>query len=277
MKTRLITLLTALGILCSGGPLLGADSSDAASDLKALVTKVQNKLRDGKKTEADLADELKEFDALIEKHKGEKSDDAAQIVFMKAMLYQQIFDKPDTAMELVQQIKKDYPDTKPGKSADEIIDNMKQQEAGKKIQRSLVAGAKFPDFDEKDLAGKPVSVANYKGKVVLVDFWATWCQPCVGELPNVISAYEKHHDKGFEIIGVSLDQDEQRLKNFIKQKNVTWQQYFDGKGWGNKLAQKYGVQSIPATFLVDGEGKIIGRDLRGEALEEAVSKALAKN
>ena len=277
MKTRLITLLTALGILCSAGPLLSAESSDAASDLKALVTKVQDKLRAGKKTEADLADELKEFDALIEKHKAEKSDDAAQIVFMKAMLYEQIFDKTDKAIELVQQIKKDYPDTKPGKSADEVIDNMKAQEAGKKIQRSLVAGAKFPDFDEKDLVGKPVSVANYKGKVVLVDFWATWCQPCVGELPNVIAAYEKHHDKGFEIVGVSLDQDEQRLKNFIKQKNVTWQQYFDGKGWGNKLAQKYGIQSIPATFLLDGEGKIIGRDLRGEALEEAVSKALAKN
>jgi peroxiredoxin len=93
----------------------------------------------------------------------------------------------------------------------------------------------------------------------------------------VIKAYEKDHEKGFEIIGISLDQDEQRLKTFIKDKNMTWQQYFDGKGWSNKLAQKYGIMSIPATFLLDGEGKIIGRDLRGDALEQALTKALAKN
>jgi hypothetical protein len=93
----------------------------------------------------------------------------------------------------------------------------------------------------------------------------------------VIKSYEKHHDKGFEIIGISLDEDKEKLKSFTGEKKMTWQQYFDGKGWGNKLAVKYGVQSIPATFLLDSQGKIIGRDLRGEALEEAVSKALAKN
>lgn len=123
---------------------------------------------------------------------------------------------------------------------------------------------------------QPTKLADLRGKVVLLDFWATWCGPCVGELPNVIKTYEKHHDGGFEIIGVSLDQDEQKLKNFTKEKNMTWQQYFDGKGWQNKLAQKYGVQSIPATYLLDAEGKIIGRNLRGEALEEAVTKAMAK-
>ena len=145
-----------------------------------------------------------------------------------------------------------------------------------RIQQTLVVGNKFPDFEEKDLAGQPLSIANFKGKVVLVDFWATWCGPCVQELPNVLRAYEKHHAEGFEIIGISLDQDERKLKDFTKQMKMTWPQYFDGKGWGNKLAGKYGVQSIPATFLLDGSGNIIGRDLRGEALEEAVSKALAK-
>jgi len=98
----------------------------------------------------------------------------------------------------------------------------------------------------------------------------------VGELPNVIKTYEKHHKDGFEIIGISLDQSESKLKNFIKEKNVTWQQYFDGKGWGNKLGAKYGVNSIPATYLLDGEGKIIAKDVRGEELEEAVAKAVTK-
>jgi peroxiredoxin len=277
MKYYLIALLAVLSAFGLVRPLIGAEANDTSSELKALVTKVQNKLHDGKKSETDYADELKEFDALIDKHKAEKTDDAARIVFMKAMLYLEVFHKGDKAIELVERIKKDYPDTQAAKNADDVLESMKQQEAALKIQSALVDGAKFPDFDEKDLAGKPLSIANYKGKVVLLDFWATWCGPCVGELPNVIKSYEKHHDKGFEIIGISLDKNEEGLKSFTKDRNMTWQQYFDGKGWGNKLAQKYGVQSIPATFLLDGEGKIIGRDLRGEALEEAVTKALAKN
>jgi peroxiredoxin len=277
MKYYLIALLAVLSALGWVRPLIGAEANDTSSELKALVTKVQNKLHDGKKSETDFADELKEFDTLIDKHKAEKTDDAARIVFMKAMLYLEVFHKGDKAIELVEQVKKDYPDTQAAKNADDVLESMKQQEAALKVQSTLVEGAKFPDFDEKDVAGKPLSIANYKGKVVLLDFWATWCVPCVGELPNVIKAYEKHHDKGFEIIGISLDKNEEGLKNFTKDRNMTWQQYFDGKGWSNKLAQKYGVQSIPATFLLDGEGKIIGRDLRGEALEEAVTKALAKN
>jgi peroxiredoxin len=256
---------------------MAAEKSDAADELKDLVTKIQTKLKDGKKSEKDLADELKEFDTLLTKHKDEKSDDVAQILLMEAMLYLQVFENTEKGVELVKQLKRDFPDTKPGQSADQILESIQKQAQATKIQRDLVEGAKFPDFDEKDLAGKPLSVANHKGKVVLVDFWATWCGPCVAELPNVLKAYEKHHDKGFEIIGISLDQDETKLNNFIKQKNMTWQHFFDGKGWGNKLAAKYGVSSIPATYLLDGEGKIIGKNLRGEALEAAVAKALAKN
>ena len=140
----------------------------------------------------------------------------------------------------------------------------------------LSEGSKFPDFDVKDTTGKPLSVANYKGKVVLLDFWATWCPPCRAEIPNVVKAYEKHHSEGFEIIGISLDKDQQRLDTFTKENKMTWRQYFDGKVWQNDLARKYGIEGIPATFLLDGEGKIIGKNLRGQALESAVSRALAK-
>ena len=121
-----------------------------------------------------------------------------------------------------------------------------------------------------------MSVGNYKGKIVLVDFWATWCGPCVGELPNVLKTYEKYHAKGFEIVGVSLDSDKDKLTSFIKAKNMTWQQFFDGGGWKNKVSTQYTVHSIPATYLIGKDGKLLAKNLRGPALEEAVGKALGQ-
>jgi len=276
MKKIIFAVLVSVSLLSYSSGGWAAEKSDAATELKGLVDRIQTKLKEGKKTEKDMADELKEFDNLLGQHKGEKTDEVAQILLMEAMLYLQVFDNSEKGAELVKQLKRDFPDTKSGQNSDQILDSIQKQEGAKKIQRALVEGATFPGFDEKDVSGKPLAVANYKGKVVLVDFWATWCGPCVAELPNVQKTYEKHHGQGFEIIGVSLDQDETRLKNFTEQKKMTWQQFFDGKGWTNKLAVKYGINSIPATFLLDGDGKIIGRNLRGEELEEAVAKALPK-
>jgi thiol-disulfide isomerase/thioredoxin len=150
-----------------------------------------------------------------------------------------------------------------------------KQKAAAQIQSSLVVGAAFPDFAVKDASGQPLAIANFKGKVVLIDFWATWCGPCRGEIPNVVATYQEYHDQGFAIIGVSLDQDRQKMLDYTKKMNMTWPQFFDGQGWGNELAVKFGIESIPATFLLNGNGKIIGRDLRGDELTQAVAKALA--
>jgi len=272
MKTKIAVVLFALALIWSGA---SASAGDPKDELKELVTKVQAKLKDDKKTEAELAPELKEFDTLLAEHKAEKTDDVAQILLMKAMLYAEVLDDTDKATDLIKELKKDFPDTKPGQGADGMLDSFAAHAAAAKIQKSLVEGAPFPAFSEQDLNGKPLAVANYKGKVVMIDFWATWCGPCRGELPNVLKTYEAHHDKGFEIIGVSLDSDKQKLTDFIGEQKMTWPQFFDGGGWTNKLAVKYGIQSIPATFLIDGDGKIIGKGLRGEKLEAAVSKALA--
>ncbi|MEW6157978.1 MAG: TlpA disulfide reductase family protein, partial [Verrucomicrobiota bacterium] len=228
----------------------------------------------GKRTEADLADHLKEFDALLAKHKDEKTDDVAQILFMKALLYLEVFDNNEKGRELIQQVKKDFPETSQGKNADKMLAGIDRQEAGKKVQAQLKEGAVFPDFKENDLEGKPLSIANYKGKVVLIDFWATWCGPCVQELPNVLKAYEKYHNKGFDIIGISLDKDKAALTSFIEKRSMPWKQYFDGKGWENKLAQQYGINSIPATYLLDGEGKIVAKDLRGDSLSQELDRLL---
>lgn len=123
--------------------------------------------------------------------------------------------------------------------------------------------------------GKEVDVSKLQGKVVLIDFWATWCGPCVAELPNVIKAYKELHPKGFEIVGISLDSDKAELEAFVKEKGMEWPQYFDGKGWQNEISSKYGINSIPAMWLLNKKGMVVSTNARG-GLEETVAKLLAE-
>ena len=131
------------------------------------------------------------------------------------------------------------------------------------------------DLKFQSVDGKPVDIATLKGKVVLVDFWATWCGPCIGEIPHVKAAYEKLHSKGFEIIGISLDSNKAKLETFVKDKGMTWPQFFDGKGWKNEISTKFGIHSIPQMWLVDKKGNLV--DLQGrQNLEAKVEKLLAQ-
>jgi peroxiredoxin len=276
MKKYIPLVVAALALSFAGrGIAAGTQKGDAKTELRQLVDQVKVKLRAGKRTEKDLAGDLKQFDALLAEHKAEKTDDVAQILFMKAMLYVQVLDDPDQAATALKQLKTEFPNTAQAKQVDQVLAMVERQAASAKIRKGLAVGTRFPDFTEKDFNGKPVSVSKYKGKVVLIDFWATWCGPCVGEFPNVKKTYQKYHDKGFDIIGVSLDKDAGALTQFIKDRGVSWQQFFDGKWWQNKLAKKYGVESIPATYLLDRNGVILAKDVRGEALDTAVSNALA--
>ena len=273
MYNKFLAALVAAVILLTGSSLFAAGTNDPTAELKTLVAKIKVDVQSGKTTESALGDDLKQFDVLLAEHQGEKTDAVARILFMKAMLYSQVLQNTVKADEFMQQLKSDFQGT-------HLVAALEQQEAmeaaAKTTQDSLAVGAKFPDFSEKDVDGKTLSVADHKGKVLLIDFWATWCPPCRAEIPNVVATYKKYHDRGFDIIGVSLDQDQGKLLSYIKEHEMAWPQFFDGQGWQNKLAVKYGIQSIPATYLLDGNGVIIASDVRGEALEQAVSTALVK-
>ncbi len=250
--------------------------ADLKTELAALVSKVNEKIKAGKTTAEALADELKEFDALLARHKDQKSEEAAEAAAMRAMLYADVLEDFDRGEVLLRAIIKDYPGTRIAEQVEKSLPQLAAQREAAKARSALKSGATFPAFEEKDLEGKTLTLAQYRGKVVLVDFWATWCGPCVNELPNVIAAYEKYRAKGFEIVGISLDQDKEKLTSFLKKHKMEWPQVFDGKGWDSKLAAQYGIQSIPATFLLDGDGKIVASGLRGKQLDEELEKLLAK-
>jgi tetratricopeptide (TPR) repeat protein/peroxiredoxin len=163
----------------------------------------------------------------------------------------------------------------------EIHQAMGNSELAREYQRktdpsAAMVGEVVPDFSATDLDGKPISLKDYRGKVVLLDFWAVWCRPCTSEMPNVKRIYEKFNDSGFEIIGISLDTDESRLRAYIKDNGITWRQVFSGRGWSSPVSRQYGIRSIPAPWLIDKDGKLISPRARGSALERMVADALKK-
>jgi peroxiredoxin len=130
------------------------------------------------------------------------------------------------------------------------------------------------DFQVTDLNGQPLSLEKYKGQVVLLDFWATWCGPCLTEMPNVKRTYQKYKNQKFQIIGISLDRGKSDLESYIEKEKLTWPQYYDSS---RQISNMYQVRSIPSTFLIDGNGIIRKTNLRGNALEYAVAQLVQEN
>jgi len=141
---------------------------------------------------------------------------------------------------------------------------------------AFTKGSVAPDFTQKSPDGEAVSLSDFRGKVVLIDFWASWCGPCRRENPNVVKLYEEYKDQGFEILGVSLDRKKDRWLKAIEADGLVWPHVSDLKGWQNEVAQLYGVGSIPHTVLLDREGKIVAQKLRGPALEQKVAELMGK-
>ena len=158
---------------------------------------------------------------------------------------------------------------------DQIDPSLRQSAAGVQLSARIkgmdagAIGAAAPAVILPDTAGKRVSLSDFKGKYVLIDFWATWCEPCMEEMPNVAKAYHTYKDKDFVVLGISLDRpdSEELWKKVIRRDTLDWPQVSDLKWWNSKAALDYNINGVPANFLVDPSGKIIAKNLRGEALQ----------
>lgn len=155
---------------------------------------------------------------------------------------------------------------------------VKATDEGKRIAERLVVlkrsalGEKMLDFTQNDMEGKPVSFSAFKGKYVLIDFWASWCGPCRAENPNVLKAYNNYKDKNFTVVGISLDDKGDNWKKAVKDDGMPWTQLSDLKGWKNEVSTYYGIMGIPSTLLIDPQGKIIAKNLRGEILNKKLEE-----
>jgi peroxiredoxin len=174
-----------------------------------------------------------------------------------------------------------YPDyEKAGKLYNVLSDSIKTSSYGRKMKYLIDAidrtaiGQPAPDFTSKDSSGRKIVLSQLRGNYILVDFWASWCAPCRKENPYLLKAYKRFKKKGFEIIGVSLEKDRKAWLNAIQQDGLPWYQVSDLEGFDNSTAEMYGIKSIPKNFLLDRSGKIIAKNLRGNALEEKLAQLL---
>jgi peroxiredoxin len=162
------------------------------------------------------------------------------------------------------------------KLSKEVKNSPSGKEFAKRLEsaRKTAIGRPALDFSQADANGKNISLASFRGKYVLVDFWASWCGPCRAENPNVVKAYDKFKSKGFEILGVSLDDKKAKWLAAIEADKLTWTHVSDLKGWKNSVADLYGIRAIPQNVLVDPKGKIIAKNLRGEDLAAKLEEVL---
>lgn len=239
-----------------------------------IMSTVKAKLAAGQiKSEGDLAVEMKQLESLYKQFRGKNDDGAAETLIVRAEIWTHLFKNPTKGLPLYQKIVKEYPDTEIGKVAATNVKQLTAQSRHDAAVRSLVNGVRFPAFESKDFGGKKVSSQGLRGKVYLVQMWATWCHACNGELPHLKRAYTKFKDRGLEIIGINQDDKIEPARRFVSRKEMNWPQVFDGDG---ELQIRYGAGTLPRLFLIDQHGYIAasGMELRGNNLEKTINRVL---
>lgn len=260
-------------------PVIESDGKNAAiyKDYEALDKKWNDQInpywdivREKKGTEAEIAKAQAEMDKLGEQR------DAEEYAFLKNHIPSGISDMlmaynwskytDEQKAELMALFAEKGPE----------MPNYKKFVAQKKAEESTGIGSQYTDIVMQTPEGKTIKVSDYvsKNKYTLIDFWASWCGPCLCEMPNVVKAYTNYHDKGLEIVGVSLDNKKDAWVNAIKKQNMPWPHMSDLKGWECAGAAAYNVKAIPANVLISQDGKIIAKDLREEALQEKLAELL---
>ena len=201
---------------------------------------------------------------MVSKIKAMLPDMGASLVSLFALNFIDINTDFDTYDQVAQRFQKEKPDSPNAKALIGRVARIK----------GVMVGSEAPEIALSDTTGATVPLSSLRGKYVLIDFWASWCGPCRSENPNVVRMYDKYKDKGFAIYSVSLDKDKESWLRAIRNDRLTWTHVSDLKYWQSEAAQKYGVQGIPATFLLDKDGKIIAKNLRGPALEQKLEEIL---
>ena len=259
LKTLIVGLMENVATLEKNGAILDSLQNAGNDSLLAIETVKQAKLNEG----------------LTSFLNGYVFNSEDPIVTIFAMANASTEDK-NTIQKRVEHLTKKFPKHK---GAQDIIvaynKFLTEMNKPKPAQpEKPVVGNMAPDFTMNDTEGKPVSLSQYKGQYVLVDFWASWCGPCRGENPNVVAAYKKYKNKNFTVLGVSLDEDKDAWMKAIQKDGLTWKHISDLKGWQSAVVPVYGIEGIPYNVLLDPEGKILATELRDKDLDAFLSKTL---